>query len=342
MADVVIAGAGIIGLSLALELEQRGATVIVLEAGKAMGQASSAAAGMLAAEDPAHPEALRPLARLSASLYAEFLDRLEALSGQRVVFQTEYTLEESESGPPAEVGELLPHLAPGERQFKLVDERSVDLQQLGEALIVAVQASGVELRETTALTRLAATRDGVRIETTGSPVSADYVVDCMGAWSPAPVVPVKGQMLAVRLPAALELQAVVRTRDVYVVPRTSGPSAGRAIIGSTVERVGYDKQVHARDILTLNERATALLPALARAEFIESWSGLRPGTADGLPLLGAAANQPRYLLANGHFRNGILLAPATARVMAQHILGEPTEVDLKAFSPERFPITPQG
>jgi len=336
MADIVIAGAGIIGLSLALELERRGAKVVVLEAGKPLAQASIAAAGMLAAEDPEHPEALRPLARLSAALYPEFLDSLEARTGQRVAFQTAYTLQASASGPPAAINELLPQLVSGGQSFTLLDERSVDPTELAAALYDAVRISSIGLREETGLTRVACSRDGVQVQTTGETVAADFLVDCMGAWSPAPVAPVKGQMLAVTLPPSLPLEAVVRTPAVYIVPRTTGPNAGRAIIGATVEHAGYNRQVHPRDILTLNARATALLPSLAEAHFIESWSGLRPGTADGLPILGAVANQPRYMLATGHYRNGILLAPATARVIAQLLEGETPDVDLDAFSPARF------
>ena len=121
------------------------------------------------------------------------------------------------------------------------------------------------------------------------------------------------------------------------MPRTLGPHAGRVLIGATVEDAGFDLTVHPLDILTLNARASRLLPALAQAEFIESWAGLRPATVDGLPILGSTAAQPRYVVASGHFRNGILLAPATARVTAQMLLGEPLDISLNAFVPDRFP-----
>jgi glycine oxidase len=342
MADIVIAGAGIIGLALALELERRGARVTVLEAGKALGQASTAAAGMLSVGDPKNPAELLPLSRLSRSLYPEFLDRLESLSGDHVAFQTAYVLEASDEPTTdeiADVRELLPQLVTGGRTFHVVDEQSVDPRQLAAVLAAAVRARAerIELREESSLARIAATKDGVNITTSdGQSIAADYVVDCMGAWSPAPVAPVKGQMLAVALPEKLPLEAVVRTKDIYIVPRTSGPNAGRAIIGATIEKVGFDKEIHALDILTLHAKATALLPQLKDAEFLESWAGLRPGTADGLPLLGASAGQPRYVLANGHFRNGILLAPGTARVMAQVLAGETPEVSLEEFQPARF------
>ncbi len=337
--DFVIAGAGVIGLSLALELADRGSRVLVLEAGTAMARTSTAAAGMLAAEDPANPAALYPLAKLSAGLYPAWLDRVAELSGTRVPFQTVTTLQQAV--PEAadvlpDPAELLPQLVPGEVRFTLLDEWSVDPRQLAPALVKAVCASPrIELREHTALRRVRADADGVTVELPDGAVGVPYLIDCMGTWSPAPVSPRKGQMLAVKLPASLDLDLTVRTDDVYIVPRTAGPDAGRAIIGATVEDAGFDLTVHPPAILTLNARACRLLPELAQAEFLESWAGLRPSTADGLPFLGATARQPRYMLATGHFRNGILLAPATARVVAQMVLSEAPEVDVEAFRPDR-------
>ena len=340
--DFVIAGAGIIGLSLALELDARGAAVVVLEAGQALRQTSFAAAGMLAVDDPANPAALRPLAELSARLYPTFLDRVAELAQVRVPFQTTTTLEASrfaQAGAEeaiANARELVPQLAADAPAFRLLEERSVDPRQLGEALLAAVHHTRIELREHTALTRLSMTPTGVHIGTSAHPLAASVLVDCMGTWSPAPVFPRKGQMLAVRMPASLDLSTVVRTPEVYIVPRTDGPNAGRAIIGATIEDAGFDLSVKAADLLALNERAVALVPALAQAEFVESWAGLRPATADGLPILGFTPSQPRYVVANGHFRNGILLAPATARVMAQMLFHEATDVDLSAFAPDRL------
>ena len=334
--DFVIAGAGIIGLSLALELHARGASVVVLEAGRALQQTSSAAAGMLAVEDPANPPALKPLAQLSARLYPAYLDRIADLSGLRVPFQTTSTLEASDTDIIPNPQELVPQLAPTSTTFRLLEERSVDPRQLAFALLAAVHNTSIEIREHTALTRVSMTPSGVHIGTSAHPLAASKLIDCMAAWSPAPVAPRKGQMLAVRMPLSLDLSTVVRTPDVYIVPRTDGPNAGRAILGATIEDAGFDLTVKPADIVALNQRACALIPALARAEFLESWSGLRPATADGLPILGALPTQPRYVVANGHFRNGILLAPATAQVIAQFLSNEPPTVDLSPFTPTRF------
>ncbi len=340
--DFVIAGAGIIGLSLALELDRRGASVVVLESGAAMRQTSFAAAGMLAVDDPLNPPALRPLAQLSATLYPEFLDRIAALSGTRIPFQTNTTLEaissdtESQTSVEVDPQELLPQLETGDRAFHLLSEYSVDPRQLGAALLWAVRNTRIDLRENTRLERLTANDASVRIQTSEAPVEASTLIDCMGTWTPAPVAPRKGQMLAVRMPAGLDLSVVVRTPDIYLVPRTDGPHAGRIILGATLEDAGFDLTVHPSDILNLNARAVALLPPLAQAEFVESWAGLRPSTADGLPVLGPVPRRPRYVLATGHFRNGILLAPATAHVIAQTLSGEAPSIDLAAFSPARL------
>jgi glycine oxidase len=142
-------------------------------------------------------------------------------------------------------------------------------------------------------------------------------------------------MLSISLPATLPLSLVVRTPDIYIVPRTSGPNAGRAIIGATIEDAGFDKTVHPSDIAYLHSLAVALLSQLADAAQLEAWAGLRPATPDGLPILGCLPAQPNHFIATGHYRDGILLAPGTAHVMAQLLLGEAPSIDLASFSPAR-------
>jgi glycine oxidase len=128
------------------------------------------------------------------------------------------------------------------------------------------------------------------------------------------------------------LRHVVRAPEVYLVPR----SDGRVVIGSTVEEAGYDKRTDVYTIQRLHQAAIRMVPALAQARMLEAWAGLRPGTPDALPILGATAT-PGYFVATGHFRDGILLAPITARLMAQVITGIKTDHDISAFSPARFP-----
>ena len=348
--DFVIAGAGLIGLTIALELERRGARVVVLDAGQAGAQTSTRAAGMLAVDDPHNPQQLRALSQHSANLYPGFLDDLYERTGERVVFQTTSTLQSVEEDEVASNTKTLidpvkvTHLLnPMGKKFLLLDERSLDPRQLTNILLKAVRRSHIDLREDTPLLRLKASRDHVEVQTHVGALDAGYIIDCMGAWSPAHIAPCKGQMLKVRPSAegsrgsgSQMLEVVVRTDSVYMVPRTEGPDEGCVIIGATIEDAGFDLEVHARDIMLLHARAVQLVPSLAAAEFVEAWAGLRPATADGLPMLGASAAQPRYLVASGHFRNGILLAPATADVIARGIFGQEQPVDLQPFQPDRF------
>jgi glycine oxidase len=144
-------------------------------------------------------------------------------------------------------------------------------------------------------------------------------------------------MLAVELPSSLPLPIVVRTSDIYIVPRTTEAKGIRAIIGATVEEAGFDKTVHPTDITRLRSLAAQLLPPIAEARELETWAGLRPATADNLPLLGSLPGSENRFLATGHYRNGILLAPATASVMADLISGKRPLIDPSAFSLMRPP-----
>ncbi|HEU5342195.1 NAD(P)/FAD-dependent oxidoreductase, partial [Edaphobacter sp.] len=203
------------------------------------------------------------------------------------------------------------------------------------ALLASIRAAGINLRTHIRVLSANSIGDAVEVSTTTGAVHTAKFVDCTGAWA-ANVAPRKGQMLAVALPPELPLRQVVRTPDIYIVPRAAGPTPIRAIIGATVEDAGFDKTVHPADIARLQSQAAELLPALATATILESWAGLRPATPDSLPLLGPTPNQRNHFLAAGHYRNGILLAPATAHVMAQLITGEPASINLEAFSPSRI------
>jgi glycine oxidase len=177
----------------------------------------------------------------------------------------------------------------------------------------------------------------VGVTTDKTSYGAPAVVNCAGAWagqvSPHafPTRPVKGQMLSVvGAPRAL-LRHVVRAPEVYLVPR----SDGRILIGATVEEAGYDKGIDADTIHRMHQAAIALVPALSQARVLQAWAGLRPGTPDNLPILGATQT-PGYFVATGHFRDGILLAPVTAHLMAQIVTGARPEYDVSPFSPGRF------
>jgi glycine oxidase len=336
--DVCIAGAGLIGLSLALELHASGLSVTVLDSGQPLAQASTAAAGMLAASDPENPPALQPLSDLSRSLYPAFLARIESLSGLAVPLQTSRTLQAlrhptPETLTPSQLAALCPALTP-RHPFVELHEHSLDPRQLASALLAAVRNTSIHLRPNTRSLGARPSTSGITVETSTAPVEAGIFVDCTGAWAQPPIAPRKGQLLYVEPPAGLDLACVVRTHQVYIVPRTAGPNAGRLLIGATLEDAGFDIATSAEDLARLQSLAAELLPPLAHARIVESWAGLRPATPDALPLIGQLA--PRHFIAGGHFRNGILLAPATARVLAQLLSSQPTSAPLAAYAPDRF------
>jgi glycine oxidase len=341
--DVVIAGAGIIGLSLALELQQRGLSVAVLERGQAMSAASWAAGGMLAVNDPNNPPQLMPLCIRSWELYPSYLDRIESLSKLRVPMRTRRTLQEPKSdnnsshmATTEEIVALAPGLNSNGHRFEWLDEGSVDPNDLREALPAAVRAAGGKLMEAAEVLDVKSAIAGVVVHTEREDISAGIFVDCCGAWAGGkpwggvPVEPVKGHMANLRCEPQ-QLRCVVRTPGVYLVPRGDG----RVTVGATLEHAGFDEEVHEAQVRGLLHSALQLLPEATVSSPLDAWTGLRPGTPDGLPILGTASENHCWH-ATGHYRDGILLAPVTARVMTQAILGETPDVPLEAFAPTRF------
>jgi glycine oxidase len=146
-------------------------------------------------------------------------------------------------------------------------------------------------------------------------------------------------MLRVRIPAGLELHEVHRSPQIYIVPRIHGPQAGTALIGATDEDAGFDLTTSPAVLDDLRSRAAGILPAfgsVTKAPFVEAWAGLRPATADLLPAIGRMPGTTRQWLAVGHYRNGILLAPATAAALADMVEGKRPAVDLFPFDPARL------
>ena len=342
--DVVIAGAGIIGLSLSIELRRAGASVAVLDRGEPGREASSAAAGMLVADDPDTDSKLKPLARMSASMYPAFVEDLEFCSGIDVELENRGTLyiaqcaEELPSTPlsTADLHELEPGLVELP-QVCFLEEQTVDPRRLVQAALAAAKRMGIAVHHEARVERvdIAATRD-LEVRTSAGPYSTATFVNCAGAWSgeiagvSVPSRPVKGQMLTV-IPQGCELRHVVRSREVYLLPR----KGGRILIGATVEEAGFDKTVQPEAIQKLHQAASNLVPWIGEAKMIEAWAGLRPGSPDGLPMIGAGPLPGTYV-ATGHFRNGILLAPITAALMSDLIQGRNSQTDLRPFSPSRF------
>jgi glycine oxidase len=342
--DVIIAGAGIIGVSVALELRRRGAEVVILERGEPGREASSAAAGMLAFADPETPVPLRPLVRASAQLFPGYVADLEESSGMSVDFRRQGTIAFLRHADvpshyrrisPHELRELEPALETEGRAAFFSAEDSVDPALLMQGALRSATRHGIGVRGHCAMERIIRNGADLEVRTSSGTLIAKTVIDCRGAWSGAPVRPRKGQALYLQPDRAALLEHVVAAPEVYLVPRSSG----KILAGATVEDVGYDKTVQPETVRGLHAAAARLVPQLASAAVIESWAGLRPGSPDDLPLLGATA-EPGLFLASGHFRNGILLAPLTACIMADLATGKAPAADITAFSPQRFAAIP--
>jgi glycine oxidase len=346
--DVIIVGGGIIGLSLAIALHKRGLRVLVVERGEPGREASHAAAGMLADCTLETPVALQALATASARMYPEFVHELQDESGMKVDLRDNGTLLlgaqhvsdhfRAENPLPAPLAELEPELSDANIPAVFLKERSVDPRALVAAALKSVKHRGVDVSSGTAVTDVLLSEGRVSsIRTDRTLYTAPCVVNCAGAWAGSfstyrfPVRPVKGQILAVVCARHDVVRHVIRAPEVYLVPR----SDGRVVIGSTLEEAGYDKRTDADTIHCLHQAAIRLVPALGQARVLEAWAGLRPGTPDDLPILGATGT-PGYIVATGHFRDGILLAPVTAHIMAQVITGAKPDYDISAFSPLRF------
>ena len=353
--NVIVIGGGIIGLSLSIELRKRGAAVLVVERGQPGREASHAAGGMLVDCLIETPAALQPLATVSARMYPEFVHEIEIESGLAADLRDQGTIvlpppEQTHDpeiafgdGLPAPLAEFEPALAAANRPAFFLKERSVDPRAITAAALKAAKHRGVDVSSGDPVTAVNLS-DGHAsgVTTTKTAFHASKVVNCAGAWSGQiaphafPTRPVKGQMLCLAAPSRTLLKHVIRTPDVYLIPR----SDGRILVGTTVEEAGFDKRTDPATIQRLHRAALALVPELKNARILEDWAGLRPGTPDALPILGATST-PGYHVATGHFRDGILLAPITAQIMAEIISSANPSLDVSAFSPSRFPIRAQ-
>jgi glycine oxidase len=348
--DVIIIGAGIIGLSLAISLRKQGLRVLVVERGEPGREASYAAAGMLAPSGMEIPPALSSLAAESASQYPEFVHELEDESGTKVDFREHGTiLLSSNSDFPStaealssdDVHSLEPELSiegilTENLRAALIRERTVDPRLLTAAAIKAARHREIDISSGTEVKTVLVSGDrAVGVQTERTSYSAANVINCAGAWAGTlgphhfPVHPVKGQMLAVVQGPAL--RHVLRSEKVYVVPR----SDGRVVIGSTLENAGYNKDIDVNTIQSLLQAALKLLPGLEESKKHDAWAGLRPGTPDNLPILGETSTRG-FFAATGHYRDGILLAPITAEVMTRVVLGRVPNCEIANFAPSRF------
>ena len=366
---IVIIGAGICGLSIGWRLADAGGAVTIVDRGKAGRGATWAAAGMLAPQVEAEPgeEALLPLLLESRAMWAGFARELERRTGIPVGYRTEGTMVvaldrddreaiEHRFGYLTGLGLSLKHLTGGEarrREPRLSPavtgaifspfDHQVDNRAVAKALRAAAMDAGAALIEETEVAEIlvrGARAVGVRLP--DRDVAADTVVLAAGAWSRnisglpdavrPPVRPVKGQMLAVRTtPGAPLIDHVVWSPRIYLVPRRDG----RLLIGATVEETGFDTRMTAGGVFDLLRHAREVLPGLDDLPLVETWAGLRPTSRDDAPILGPT-ELDGLVMATGHHRNGILLAPITARAIGDLILTGAWPETLRPFELDRF------
>lgn len=369
--SVVIVGGGVMGCAAAYELAQRGVAVTVLERSVPGAEASSAAAGILGAQVEAHhPGPLTELGIESLKLYPGLIKDIERDSGISVGYRRSGVLKvaydksdvtklsrslawQTRAKLPLvtlsrqELSKREPALSPelgGGVWFER--DATLDPRSLLSALRVSAEKAGAVFRSGSFVKRIAEEDGravGVELDD-GNVVTGTHVVLAAGSWtslvarseSEAPrVVPARGQIVELKTSVPV-LSAIVFGPDCYVVPRADG----RVLIGSTLEFVGFRREVTAGAVAKLLGAAIRLVPALADAELSSSWSSFRPYTSDELPLLGPSAT-PGLILMSGHYRNGILLAPISAKIVAGCVLGQKPPIDLAPFSPDRRATRPR-
>ncbi|MBD2256931.1 glycine oxidase ThiO [Pseudanabaena sp. FACHB-2040] len=351
--DVLVIGGGVVGLAIALELQQQGVSVTVLSR-NFQEAASHAAAGMLAP----HAEMLPPgplleLCQRSLYQYSTWVQKLEALTGRSVGYWPCGILAPQFTPPPFD----FPADAPAYRLDAAIhnyqvglspevqggwwfpEDGQIDNRALVQALRVAVQDLGIPVHEGVTVKALQQQRRRItQVITSAGEFTADQVVLATGAWSsdlvPVPVFPRKGQMAALRVPQNYAqpqpLQRVLYGESIYIVPRQDG----RIVLGATSEDVGFTPGNTPVGVQQLLSSAMRLYPELAHFTLEECWWGFRPATPDEMPLLGQGPLE-NLILATGHYRNGILLTPITAHLVAQAVQGKFDPL-LESFSWERF------
>ena len=365
--DLVVVGGGVIGLSCAWRAAQAGMSVGVLERDAPGAGASGVAAGMLAPVTEADfgEERLLELNLRGRDLWSAFAAELEEVTGMASGYADDGALVVAADRDDAEelrrlhdfqrglglraewltprgCRELEPGLAPGVAGAIMAPQDAhADPRAVVGALVAALARAGGELTtgfEAVALEPSEGPVRGVRAAD-GRTVTAGAVLVAAGAWSSRGVLgssavrPVKGQLLELRVRHGHEPPArrVIRTPRCYIVTRDSG----EVVLGATVEEQGFDTVVTADGVFRLLEAAWEVLPEVGELELVRARAGLRPGTPDNLPIIGRGEREG-LLLATGHYRNGVLLAPLTAEAIVDLLRGEEPPPGMRAFEPGRF------
>jgi glycine oxidase len=363
--DMAIVGGGIMGCSVALRLAEAGASVTVLERSVPGAEASSAAGGILGAAIEAHHGGpALALGLRSRSLHAELADQLLRDHGIDVGYRRcglmltafdegELARLDAFTGTWREGGVTAARIDGDEARVRepflsdavlgavdLPEEAQVEPRRLLRGIALAAERAGVRFRTGLRVRGVRVTGGRAQgVDTDDGFVAARHVVVAAGSWTglvqgipipPDTIQPIKGQMLATETRPPV-FRRVVFGAGGYVVPRPDG----RALCGSTMERVGFQRDVTLGGLARIASIAARLAPRLAEAPVLGHWASFRPGTPDDLPLVGRAGAEGLWL-ASGHHRNGILLAPVTAEIVAAQVLGREAPAGAEAFDPMRF------
>jgi glycine oxidase len=364
--EIIVVGAGIVGCSIAHELARRGASVQVIEERATGMGATQASAGILAPHvEAGASNTLLSLAVRSLTLFDDFVAAVQEDSGLQLLYRRTGTLQVAVNDE--EMRELRNAAARLDAQrvpFGVLDAEALRVEephlsndvtgglvipshgfvaaaQLVRAVAAAARRRGAQIIEGSRVQRIAPSRDQVVVETDRGPLSGSAVVLAAGSWSPridiagvpsrAPVRPVRGQLLRLAWNGP-SLRRVVWSNRCYVVPWDDGSF----LVGATAEEAGFDERTTVAGVHDLIEAACEMLPAAWTAGFVEARVGLRPASTDLLPIIGRSSFHPNLMYATGHYRNGILLAPLTAVLVADALLNDAEDPALAAISPQRF------
>lgn len=362
--DVAVIGAGVIGGSIAYELGMRGASVRLVDSRGAGLGATQAAAGMLVPYIEGFGRPILTMAARSLGMYDAFIERVARDSGIRVGYQRTGSLQVAMADEPIDefaataacasaagirctlldgkqARETDPQLSPDVRSGLLIpDHGFVVATELTGALLTAAVKQGARVRAPERVSRISPQGESLEVQLGDERMTARHVVIAAGSWSgqieisgvPAlPVRPVRGQLLQLRS-GGPPLHRITWGSRCYLVPA----APGSVFVGATVEDAGFDERATVAGVHDLLDAASDLVPCLWQATFAGVRVGLRPAAPDGLPIIGRSKQVPGLIYATGHFRNGVLLAPLTARVVADLVLENREDAVLSTTSPQRF------